>query len=765
MRKWILVFLPLLVMLEGACSRGSRYYLDKGNKFASEGKYADAELNYRKAIQKDAGSGEAFYQLGLAEISLRRPQEAFQALGRANQLLPNRDDIKTKFADFCWALYTSDQRNPQALFDRVTIISDQLLTKNPKSFDGFRLKGLLAMASKRYVEAENDYKTANTLKPMQPELILGWAETLFLDDKPQEAETLATQLIEKNKTYQPIYDLLYLHYIQAKDQVNAEKILKTKFANNPENAASALELAAFYSSASREADMKAILQQMLANPKAFPQARLQVGDLYSRLRRWNDAFAQYDAGAKAATGKEKLVYLKRTTDVWLAQGKPEQAGQEVDQILKEEPGDPAANAVKASLLLATRKPENIAKAVAQLQPVVEKNPDNASLRFTLGRALAAKGDLDGARTQFQEAIKRQRNYLEPRLALIELSQAKKDYPAMLQYSSDALAINPNLSAIRLIHAVALINTRNDVQGRKELDILAKAYPQNREVLLQLAMVALRDKKFKDAEEQFRKLAQVNSNDLRPMQGLVETLAAENQLDRAVGLLQDEVKRSPQNNQVRYLLAYTAQLDGKYDVAMERYQELLRAAPNSPQLYVALGTTYRFKKDYASALSQYQKAASLAPNDAAPLVAMADVMDVSGRKAEALANYRRALKLKPDNAVIMNNTAYLIAETGGSTEEALKLAQKAVQLDSKQPRFNDTLGWVYLKKNLPDSALQVFRALTTKYPEDAMFHYHLGMALLQKGDPATAKSELKDALSKNPSAEVRQNVEVALAKIG
>ena len=94
-----------------------------------------------------------------------------------------------------------------------------------------------------------------------------------------------------------------------------------------------------------------------------------------------------------------------------------------------------------------------------------------------------------------------------------------------------------------------------------------------------------------------------------------------------------------------------------------------------------------------------------------------------------------------------------------------MAQKAVQLDNKQPRFADTLGWVYLKKNLPDSAVQAFRGLTEKYPDDPVFHYHFGMALLQKGDKATAKVELQNALTKKPSDEVRQNVQAALAKIG
>src|SRR5579871_284740 len=768
MRKLILVLLPLVILLEAGCIRNSQYYLDKGNKLAAQGKYADAELNYRKAIQKNVNLGEAFYQLGLTYMNLRRTPDAYQTLLQASKLMPAREDVAVKLADFCWAVYSSDRRRPQVLFDRVTIISDQLLAKNKNSFDGLRLKGHLASASKRYAEAEEDYRAANAVKPMQPEVILGWAGALFLDGKSSEAEMLAYQLIDRNKTYTPIYDMLYLHYVQSKDLATAEKILRTKIANNPTDAGSVLELAGYYNAAKREADMKATLAPLENNAKAFPQGRLQAGDLYSRLRRWDEALAQYQAGAQAnaAKPKDKLVYLKRITDVWIAEGKPEQAEKEVDEILKEEPGEQAATGVKASLLLAGRTADKTAKAVALLKPAVEKNPDNATLHFTLGRALAAQGDTEGARSQFLEAVKRNKTYLEPRLALVELAQARNDYPSALQYANDVLSINPNLGAIRLVRAVAMLNTSgNEAQGRKELAALEKQFPQNHEVLLQTALLDLRDKKFKEAEDQFRKLAQEAPNDLRSMNGLVSAMAADSQIDKAFTMLQEEAKKNPQNAQMRFLLAGVALQAGKPDAAIDQYQQLIKVAPNSAQLYMAMGTAYRAKKDIPDAISSFDKAASLAPKDPAPLVAKADLLQITGKKPEALADYRKALQLKPDNAVLLNNAAYLITETGGDADEAMKMAQKAVQLDNKQPRFADTLGWVYLKKNLPDSAVQAFRGLTEKYPDDPVFHYHFGMALLQKGDKATAKTELQNALTKKPSDEVRQNVQAALAKIG
>jgi Flp pilus assembly protein TadD len=319
--------------------------------------------------------------------------------------------------------------------------------------------------------------------------------------------------------------------------------------------------------------------------------------------------------------------------------------------------------------------------------------------------------------------------------------------------------------VRVLRAGSLVNTGNSAEGRKELTALEKTNPQDKELQLQLGVLELHDKHFKEAEEYFRKLSMAESGDVRPLSGLTQTLAAEGQLDKAVALLAEEVKKTPNNNQLRYLYGSTAALAGRNDTAIEEFERLVAASPKTPQLYVALGNVYRLKGDYVKALSTLEKGATLAPKDPAPVVAQAEVLTRWGRAPQALEKYRAALQIVPDNPTLLNNVAYLLADTGGSLDEALKYARRALQIDSKQPRYSDTLGWIYFKQKLNDSALQVFRTLTASNPDNATFHYHLGMVLLQKGDKNNAKTELENALSKKPSDEVRHDVEAALSKIG
>jgi tetratricopeptide (TPR) repeat protein len=758
--RLIYVALGLALVLCGGCGRSEKYFLEKAGSELKQGKLAEAELNFRKAIQKDGNDGEAWYKLGSVLVQQGKTPDAWSAFSRALELQPDREDAAVQLADLSLNFYKGDARRPKALYNKVTELADGLLSRNAESYDGLRLKAEIAGLDGKYSDAGELFSHANRVKPMQPEMVRDWAQVLFRDGQQQQAETLLRQLIGADKSYGPAYELLYRYYASAKRPGDAENILQSRVSNNPADAEAALRLAAHYAAASRESDMRAVLQRLLDHPKDFPQARRQVGDFYVGLRRWDDALAQYRQGLGDGA-KEKTAYRKRIVDVLLAQGKGEEADKTVDEILKDNPGDESAQEVKASFLLATRKPENIDKAVSQLQALVQKDPENAERHFNLGRALAAKGDTNGAVGQFEAAVGKRPRFIEPQLALIEISQARGDYKSTLRYADRVLNLNPRLARIRLARAVALMNTGREPEGRREMETLERVIPNDRELQFQLGMLDLHERKLASAEARFRKLTPDDGGDGRAIGALVRTLAVENRVDDALAVIRQHIAKAPKSVVLHALLAKTAAETGRYDVAIGEYRQMLAAAPNSEQTALALGMTYRLKGDNASAVTYFQKARDVAPNDPEPIRRLAGALALSGRQKEAVANYRRALQLTPNDAVLLSNTAYLMAETGGNLDEAMNLAKKAIQLDPRQANFTDTLGWIYLRKHLNDSAAQVFRGLTDRYPNNPTFHYHLGMTLLQAGDKKAAGTELKAALAKKPSEEVRSRIQDAL----
>jgi tetratricopeptide (TPR) repeat protein len=757
------VHLPaiFLTLLLGGCRwQNARGYVDKGNRLFAQGEIQEASLNYRKAIQKDPDFGEAYYQLGLASIRLEHSAAALQAFERAATLLPARKDVKVALANLCLATLLMGSGNSVDLRNRIAAISDQFLAEDPTSYDGLRLKAQLANTDRNFANAKRFFQRANEIKPMQPEIITGWMNALFQDGQLAEAEKLGLQLIAANKTYGPVYDQLYSYYIAANKVAEAEEILKSKVANNPSAPDPAFQLAAFYSDHGKPDEMKAILVRILDSPGTFPKGHLLVGDFYAGRRQWDESIRQYQAGAEA-NPQGKITYLKRIVDIWLAQEQPAKAAPIVAEILKADPADDSSKAVSASLAIARGKSDDIATAVAQFKALVEKSPDNAVWRYGYGKALASQGDVEGARNQQQEAIKRQRGFLLPYLALAELFQAQGDYRTALDYSNQSLAIDADSPPARLLHAISLMHTGRVADAGRELTALEKAYPQERKVQIQLALLDLKERRPGRAEERFRKLVRENPGDTSAMSGLLDVLAAKGRLDEAMPLLQEELDRSPESDGVRSLLADTALRIGAVDLALTQYQQLATSQPNQDRPYIGLGLAHRQKRDLPSAIASFQKACTLAPNDPAPIILLAQTLVSADRIPEAIRSYRRALELRPGNAAIMNDLAYEIADAGDNLDEALELAQGALKKNYRQPQFGDTVGWIYFKKHASDRAIPIFRNLITRYPDNPTFRYHLGMALLQKGDKVLARSEFKTALSKRPSPERRHDIEAGM----
>jgi predicted Zn-dependent protease len=75
-----------------------------------------------------------------------------------------------------------------------------------------------------------------------------------------------------------------------------------------------------------------------------------------------------------------------------------------------------------------------------------------------------------------------------------------------------------------------------------------------------------------------------------------------------------------------------------------------------------------------------------------------------------------------------------------------------------------MGWIYLKQNQYDAALQTFQQLTKSNPANPTFRYHLGATLFQSGSKQKARTELEAALAAKPEVSDEARIRELLARI-
>jgi tetratricopeptide (TPR) repeat protein len=763
----VLKFLPLLLLLLASCNRDprarSQHELDNANKFFARAKYREAAIMYKRALQHDMRFGEAYYRLALTELKLGNYGDAFHWLQRAVELQPTNTDAITKLADLYLLASTQNASRSEQLLGEVRDLSDKLIHQNPDSFDGHRLKGQIALLSKHPEEAVKEFAIANQVKPYQTDLVLVYFQALVLNNQFGEAEKLANDLIAKQKTYSPMYDLLYVQYARQNNVPAAEALLKLKVANNPTQSRYLVQLAGHYFFTGKRSDMDAAMQQ-LTDEKKFPEGHLLAGDFYNfRLKDADSARIQYEAGIKAFP-KDKLVYQKKLVELFATTGNSQKANDLLAAILKENPKDNDAIAMRAALMLTTGNRDQINLAANDLQALVTKSPTNHLYHFNLARALLAKGEIEPARLQLEEAIKLRSDFILAREMLAKVYMAKGDAAKGLKEADGVLTLDKNNLQAHLIRSSALLGVGEKDKARVELELITKAYPQNAEARYQVGYLAYQDKDFKKAEQIFGDMYKANPNDTRGLAGITESLAAENRMGDAIKETQKAVDREPQRRDLKLVLAKYYVRAERYDEAIAIYQTLLTQDPRSADLLFQMAETQRRKGDLNIAVDTFRRCSQAAPADITCLTQLGLILDGTGKREQAKPIYEQILKIKPDAPVALNNLAFIKAEEGVDLDQALTMSQQARQQMPNAPEVSDTLGWIYIKKNLSEDAVRVFKDLTAQVPKNPTFHYHYGMALLQKGDKPAAKKEFETALADNPSKDDAAKIRDLLQKI-
>lgn len=742
--------LLLLFFTLVSCSRIPRHYLEKGNELFAAGKYEDASINYRKAIQGNGSYGDAYYRLGLTSLKLGDPGGAVEYLSRAASLMPGRQEVEVALAEACIGGYSRDRRRPKQLYDEAVRTADDLLSADANSYDGLRLKGMIAVIDHKLDDSAEFFRQANRVRPMQPAVIIELTQVLASTNQGPEAQALLRELIQKEPAFQPGYQLLYRLLREQHSGDEAEAVLKMRADRNPLSIESWLDLAKHYASISRPPEMAAALQHILADPAHFPQGRLEAGAVYQAVGNRVEARRLFEDGAKQDS-KNRLVYEKRIIGILLAENQRAEARKRLDAILQSNPDDEDAIRLDADLKLAEGKPESAVAAATAMQGLVAKHPRSEQLLYDTGRAWQVAGRPDNARAQFQQAAASRADYLAPRLALAELNLQTGNPTEALRYIDEVLKYDPRNLPVRLLRATALRLAGRTSESRSELRRLLAENPASADAQLQLGLVDVAEKRYAEAEATFRRFYHPNQQDLRPLAGLVQLYLDSGQPARGINLLEAELQHSSNPNLIRRTLGRTALAGKNYDLAIDQFKALAATSPEDASLQFDLGEAFRLKGSPEAALQYHRKAVELSPGNAAARISLASDLKSIGRIPEAEAQYRQVLSTDPNNPLAQNGLAYLLGESGRNLDEALKYAELAVKSEPGENGFRDTLGFVQLKKNMTDSAVWIFQQLLEKAPNDATFRLHLAMAYVSRGQRDLAKQQLQTGIASHPDA--------------
>jgi len=768
-----------------SCSRDPNYlkqkYLDSGNKYFTAGRFKEASIMYRKSIEADRKFGPAYYHLALTDLKLGSVPNAVPALRRAVELIPpgtaDADDATLKLCEIMLVASQSQTKN-EAVMKDVKDMVDGLLKRKPNGWEGHKLTGDLDMleaarlyranqmadAKKTVGLAIAEYRQALSTKPGDAVITLALGRTLIVDGESAEAEALFRSIVQKDKANLNGYYELYRVYLSQRKIPEAEAILKSAINSNPKDIQLRLTLAQFYFGTNKRDELIGLLNQMKSNLKDFPDAYMQAGDFYLRVNSYDDAIKQYEDGVQKDPSRRNT-YLKHEIETYIRQGKSDLAYSKNESILKNDAKDPEARGLKATFLL---DKGDVNEAMTELQSVVTAKPNNFVARFNLGRAHFARGEYEQARQEFDAAIQLRPDYIPARLASTQVAMLRGDNEAALKSADETLKIAPASIQARVMKAAALQRLGRFDDARALLNDVLDKNPKQVESLLELGILNLSQKKTKEAEDLFRRAFEADPNNLRGLLGQSRAFLMDGQLDKSVQVVLTEAEKHPDRPDLQRELGNAEVGAAQYDKAIGTFQGLLSKLTDSraqADLWSRIGEAYLRKGDAQQSINSLEKARQQDVNNPVITTNLAMLYETQHKTDVARKYYEMAIKIDPNNPLALNNLAYLITESNGDLDIALTYATRAKQRLPQHPEINDTLGWIYLKKNLTDNALDTFRNLVVQAPQSSTYHYHYAMALTQKGDREHARKECQAALADNPGKEQIQQIQGLLQRLG
>jgi len=219
-------------------------------------------------------------------------------------------------------------------------------------------------------------------------------------------------------------------------------------------------------------------------------------------------------------------------------------------------------------------------SISLFQHALQVTTRNDFIHYSLGNALASKGDLDAAILEYQEALRISPNSTIAHNNLGAAHAKKGDLTAAIQEYQEALRVSPNDSE-------AYNNLGGAFAGRGDTTT---------------------------AIQKYRDALRINPNYSVAHNNLGIVLASKGALDEAIQEYQEALRIEPDYSTAHINLGLALATKGELDAAIQEFKEALRINPEDAMSHNNLGFALATKGELDAAIQEFKEALRINPED-------------------------------------------------------------------------------------------------------------------------------------------------------
>lgn len=527
-----------------------------------------------------------------------------------------------------------------------------------------------------------------TIAPDRADVMSTHAALLLKMDRSEEAVKFAEKALKKEPGQVNALMVLAKERLNKKDLEQANKFINEGLLANKDNVPLFL--------------LKLQSADAAGDSRAIEETLLKLIELDAENRRFSNLLAQF--------------YLKS--------GKQDKAQKIFEDIAKNNPDDTQA---KIDVVRFINKTKGLQAAILSLQGYLDENPENMELNFALGELYLSANEKNKAVGLYENLIASQD--LETRV------KAKGQMLGILSEEGKQEEVS------KLVEEILAEDPRN------EMGLIARAKDQIENKQLDTAISSLRDLLRDKPDSAGALLLLGKAHELSGQKGVAEDMYArafeaseyaekyaliysgfllsESRTDKAVSVLEESLKKNPENLSLLTQLTRLFTETKDWAKATGLTNRIARLTKGGEISYQLKGAIAEGQEKFDESIEAYKKAYDSFPTTIQPIVSLIRVYTKAGRHADAEAFLDSVIKVSPDNQMA----------------QLLKARLYAVQMKA-------------------DLANAQYSELIQKNPENAALYLELSRFQLR----ASQIDEALETLNQGIEA-IEQNASLLLAKAG
>ncbi|MFN0120281.1 MAG: tetratricopeptide repeat protein [Blastocatellia bacterium] len=783
-RRLLPLLLLLLLASATACKKDpnaeKQAFYTQGMAYLKEKKVQEARIEFRNALLIDKKYADAWAGLGETELLVNNIRQAFDAFAAVTDLDPNNLEARVKLGN----LFLQYYKPAEVAIKEAERYARETLAKDANHVEGRILLASVRTTQKRWDEAKAELDKALALNNNRPETWMSVAR--YFEQRARAAGSPAetkTLLDEAERTFRKASELdtkstlarlaLSDFYYANNRRADAERELRQAFAQDQKDKLLLAALQRFYENERNYGEAEKYGQLLSEQEPDQNTGRLQIIDMHARAGKIDQAIQEYDGLIK--DNPKFMRAYSRQAELLLSKGDIERAGKRIEEALNTSRGDTDAMLVRGRIHLLNGKFQEAERDLAQ---VLKNEPSMPQALYFMADTHLQNGEPDRARNAINELLRFYPSSPSGMLMLIRVYISQNKIDEALKAADEIL----NGIAYLKSNAAALQASRLTPEMLPELE--SKAYTSR-------AVARLQRRDVDGAQSDLERAAQLDQQNAEPLTNLAtlnllknDNARAQELSERALSLMAARGNLNPQTISTA-INVYLQKKD--FTAAHAKLDELLAKHPENgflqdqkADVYIKQGDGANYEKtlrallekkpDYINAyfkLSQYYLSINQAERAIAELQTvvtrrtgnarqMGQALLMSGLLEEGRGRFDAALKFYEQSlgydrttvsaAIAYNNMAWLMVErVKGGNQDKAADYVQSAIKISPEASFYDTLGWIYYKKGLHGVAIEQFKKAIEKNPRSPTYQLHLARALRDNREYDKAKGAYQEAL--------------------